>query len=276
MKRSSVYVAVAAGLVGAALAEAPAAAQSVEGRYRVTIAGLNVGTATVSGQITDSRYQLTVNAQLSGLAGAVTNGRGAAQSSGIVQGPRVLSNGYALSASNGEVSRTIQIGMATGNVGQYAVVPPFEPRPDRVPVTEAHRRGVQDPVSALIMPMVGGRDPWGAQQCNRMIPVFDGVQRFDVALSFGEVRMLDGKRGGYAGPVLVCNARYTPRAGHRPIPATDFMRNNREMSVWLVPVDGAAALVPYRISVKTMIGTAVIEAESLRGIASEVTASIRR
>jgi len=35
---------------------------------------------------------------------------------------------------------------------------------------------------------------------------------------------------------------------------------NRDMDVWLAPVNGGKLLVPYRISVKTMIGTTIIEA----------------
>ncbi|HEY0354042.1 MAG TPA: DUF3108 domain-containing protein, partial [Enterovirga sp.] len=62
-----------------------------------------------------------------------------------------------------------------------------------------------------------------------------------------------------------CNARYIPIAGHRAErPAVKFMTENRDMSVWLAPVEGARVLVPLRISVRTMIGTTVIEAESWR------------
>jgi hypothetical protein len=32
------------------------------------------------------------------------------------------------------------------------------------------------------------------------------------------------------------------------------------VQVWLAPVEGAEALAPFRISVKTMIGTLIVEA----------------
>ena len=61
--------------------------------------------------------------------------------------------------------------------------------------------------------------------------------------------------------MLVCNVRYVPIAGHRlHRPATKFMQENRDMSVWLAPVEGARVLVPFRISIRTMIGTSVVEA----------------
>ena len=48
-----------------------------------------------------------------------------------------------------------------------------------------------------------------------MLPIFDGYQRFDLALSFK--RMDEAKvEHGYQGPVVVCSVAYRPIAGHRP------------------------------------------------------------
>jgi Protein of unknown function (DUF3108) len=146
-----------------------------------------------------------------------------------------------------------------------------------MPVLEHHRRNVTDPLSALMMPVAGnGDDILSPEACNRTIPVFDGVQRFDVQLSHAETRVINEPRKGYVGHAVVCNARYTPIAGHRPIPATNYMAANREMSVWLVPVNGSRALVPWRIQVKSQFGQVVIEAQSLSGLQMDATASIKR
>ena len=89
-----------------------------------------------------------------------------------------------------------------------------------------------------MMPVQGRADPMDPANCNRTLPIFDGATRFDVVLSYGETRSV--AKPGYSGPVLVCNARYTPIAGHRPDrPGVKFMEDNREMSVWLAPVEGA-------------------------------------
>ena len=37
------------------------------------------------------------------------------------------------------------------------------------------------------------------------------------------------------------------------------MTDNKEMEVWLAPVEGTRFVVPYRISVLSMLGTTVIE-----------------
>ena len=91
------------------------------------------------------------------------------------------------------------------------------------------------------------------------MPIFDGAARFNVVLSYEETKQIE--KPGYSGPVLVCNARYVPIAGHRALrPSTKFMQENRDMPVWLAPVDGADLLVPLRISVQTMVGMSVVEA----------------
>jgi Protein of unknown function (DUF3108) len=248
----------------------------LEGRYQITIAGLNIGTAQFTGSASAQSYQATLNAQLTGLAGALTSGRGAIRVSGSFQGDRPVSNGYALSANNSQISRTIQIAMSGGNIRQVVIDPPFEPKPDRVPVLEHHRQGVVDPVSALLMPVAAGADMLASQNCNRTIPVFDGVQRFNIVLSHAETKILNEPQKGYVGHALICQARYVPVAGHRPLPATAYMTQNKDMRVWLVPVAGSQALVPYRIEVQTQLGKLNIEALSMSGLVQDATSSIRR
>ena len=248
----------------------------VEARYHIAVSGLHIGTAAISGQISVQSYRATLNAQLIGLAGALTSGRGAVNVSGSFQGDRPLSSGYALSANNSSVNRTIQIGMAGGNVSQVNIEPPFEDRPDRVPVLEHHRRNVSDPVSALIMPVAGQGEVMEPASCNRTLQVFDGVQRFNVQLSPAGTKEINEPRKGYVGHALVCAARYIPVAGHRPIASTTYMTDNKDMSVWLVPVAGSRALIPWRVQVRTQLGNMVIEAQSISGLTQDATASIKR
>jgi hypothetical protein len=139
------------------------------------------------------------------------------------------------------------------------VTPPLIDMGDRVPVTPANKRGIVDPASALMMPAVSRGELTDQANCNRTIPIFDGATRFNVVLSYGETRNVE--KPGYSGPVLVCNARYQAIAGHRPDrPGVKFMEDNRDMSVWLAPVEGTRVLLPVRIAVRTTLGTNIIEA----------------
>lgn len=240
-----------------------ARAADIGAQYGITLAGLQIGKASLSAAISGSSYTLNVSSALTGLAGAVSGGRGAATAKGNVAGRNVLTNGFSFSASNGKAQRTIQIAAASGSVRNVVIEPPFEPGAagDRIPLRDSHKIGVLDPVSALIMPSRSA-DALDKANCERRIPVFDGAQRFDVVLSYAGTRQVKSDNG-YTGTVLVCQARYVPVAGHRPDRrVTKFMEANRHMDAWLAPVNGGKLLVPYRISVKTMIGTTVIEATS--------------
>jgi hypothetical protein len=49
------------------------------------------------------------------------------------------------------------------------------------------------------------------------------------------------------------------------------MEQNRDMGAWLIPVANTNVYAPYRISVRTMIGTTVLEATKLN-VAGTLTA----
>lgn len=241
-----------------AMIAAPAAAETLSASYGIYLAGIPIGKADIGASISGDRYKVDVSARMTGLVGAVTQGSGEATATGAIGQRAPTSAGYALRARSSDGARTIRVAMAQGNVRAAEMNPPLDERPDRVPVTAAHKRGVLDPVSALIMPAPqgahGALDPSG---CNRTLPIFDGATRFDVILSYKTTRMIHSR--AYSGPVLVCAARYVAQAGHRPRAAVKYMEANRDMETWLAPI-GPKLLIPFRIAVGTAIGQTVIEA----------------
>lgn len=255
----------AAGCLAVVAAAPVAQAQSGEGFsgvYNVSLIGLSLGTATVSGQVGPSEYKIEAYANLTGLASAVSGAKGSAVSSGVIQNGQVAPGAYATTSANSKETRTVRIGMTAGNVRAVDIQPPFENLEGRVPVMEAHKRGIVDPLSALIMPVKGDVSN-GADVCRRSIPVYDGYTRFNVDLAYVGTRQVNVP--GYSGAVIVCNARYKPISGHRPNrPATKFMADNRDMEVWLAPLGEAKVVVPFRISVRTMVGMTVIEARKFQ------------
>lgn len=249
----------AVGVLVASLCAAQAG--TIEAQYTITLAGLTIGKANLSGALEDKGFALTMNAAFTGLVGAVARGQGAASARGGVLQGNALSDGFSITISSGEKSRVLQISASGGSIRAVAIEPPFEPQPNenRIPVKDQHKIGVVDPLGALVMPSRAA-DPMDKANCNRKLQVFDGTQRFDVVLSYVGTQQVKSDEG-YSGPVLVCAARYVPIAGHRPDrKVLKFMAENRAMDTWLAPVNGGSVLVPYRISVRTMIGTSVIEA----------------
>lgn len=251
--------ALSAALVLPVLAEAA----SVKVDYLITLEGLSLGNAALEGSFDDSRYDMRLNGQLTGLIGAFSgSARGGAAARGTVAGTRLVSSGFSASAKAGLGERTVQVGVANGNVTQVEINPPFEERPERVPLTEASLKGIIDPLSGMVGLAANPARFNEPANCNRTAPVFDGTQRFNVVTSYSDTRVVR-RPGGYTGPVLVCHVRYVPIAGHRTDrESVKFMADNRDMSVWLAPVEGTRMLVPVRIAIRTMIGMSIVEAQT--------------
>ena len=227
--------------------------------YSVSLLGLPIGTAGATGEIRRTGYRIEAKAKLTGLAWLASNSRGAANGSGAIVDGRVVPEAYAVTAANSQVTRTMRMSLADSAVTGVDISPPFEDKPDRIPLSDKDKRGIVDPVGAFVIPAPAKGPLIGPASCDRTIAVFDGYTRFDVDLTYVGQREVSAK--GYDGPVAVCAARYVPIAGHRrDRPATKFMADNKDLEVWLAPIDGARVLLPFRVSVRTMIGTTVIEA----------------
>lgn len=259
-------LAVSAGMAGVARAD------TVKARYAISLIGLPFGNATVTGSLEPAHYRIDLSTKLTGLASVLSSAKGAATATGALPNNHVSPATYATSSANSDMTRTTRMSMANGDVDQAEITPPWGPFPDRVPVTDADRHGIVDPMSALIMPVPATADPVGPAACNRTIPVFDGAARFNVTLSYVGSRKV--KTAGYDGPVAVCSARYVPISGHRANrPGTKFMAENKQIEAWLAPVGQSHLVVPYRISLMTMIGTVVVEATQFEVTADDRTAT---
>jgi hypothetical protein len=241
------------------LGPAAANSQSLKVDYAISLAGIPLGYADLATTLEGSKYKMQVGARLTGLAGMLTGGRGAATAAGAIAGTQPVPATFAVTSRSTSDQRTVRMGLAGGGVSAVEITPPLDEKLDRVPLKESHKRGVLDPVSALLMPAASRGSVTDPGNCNRTLPVFDGAARFDVVLSYEQTAQIE--KPGYSGPVLVCTARYVPIAGHRALrPSTQFMEDNRDMRVWLAPLEGSRLLVPLRIAVQTMVGMSVIEA----------------
>jgi hypothetical protein len=253
-----------AALVCAICATATAArAETLKAQYSMSLLGISIGHASVSGFVEGQKYRIEMSMRTSGLASLVNDTKGAASASGAFtrNGPTPAT--YANTTSNQWETRTVRMALSGNSVRSVDVQPIPWDLAIRVPVTESNKTHVLDPVSALIMAVPPGESLTGPAACNRNIPVYDGVARFDVALSYVETREVETR--GYSGPVSVCAARYRPIAGHRPDSAsTKFMAENGDINVWLAPLPGARVVVPYRIALRTSAGALTIEAAEFR------------
>ena len=250
-------------LASLALCASPAASETLKARYALSLMGFPIGSAIASGVVDPQNYRIDISMKTTGLANLVNDAKGAASASGgfVAGGPSPAS--YANTTSNKDETRTVRMSLAGNAVRAVDVRPAPWDADARVPVAESAKRHIVDPVSALIMRVPPGEELMGPAACNRTISVFDGVTRFDVRLVYAGAETAETK--GYAGPVTVCSARYTPIAGHRPDSAsTRYLASNEDMNVWLAPLPDAHVVVPIHIAIGTAAGTLVIDASEFQ------------
>lgn len=241
----------------------PARAQGkLEARYSATVGGIEVGKGAWVIDIAEDQFTAAASGRTSGLMQVFAGGSGSTASRGTINpAGRLSASAYAANVASGGKTDEVRMVLASGNVKDVTAHPPLEPNPDRVPVTDAHRRGILDPMTASLVSVAGSGDPLTAEACRRTLAIFDGRQRLDLELSFKRTDTVKAEKG-YQGAVVVCSVHFNPIAGHRPSRASvKYLIEQRDIEMWLAPIAGTRVLVPFRLSVPTPIGLAVLEAK---------------
>ena len=159
-----------------------------------------------------------------------------------------------------------------GSVKELAATPLASS--DRVPVTEANRQAIVDPLTALLFSATAAGEGLSPEVCRHTLPIFDGHQRYDLKLAFKRMDKVTAAEKGYAGPVVVCSVHYEPIAGHRASTRlVKYLSEGREMELALAPVGGTRLLAPFRMSVESMLANLVIEANRFEATAHPLGAS---
>lgn len=265
---SCVLAVVAFGLIGVAFAEG-----RLEAHYSATLAGIPIGSGSWTIEAAETQYTATVNGSTSGLLRAFTGGQGNATSRSTLNGGKVVSSIYAATITTRKHTDSIRITISNGNVKDFRIDPPQDADPERVPITDAHQHNVLDPMTASMVRMSGNGDILSPEACERTLAVFDGRLRYDLQFAFKRMDNVKAKKG-YAGPVVVCAAYFSPIAGFVPSrSAIKYLSKQREMEIWLAPIAGTRVLVPYRAQSPTPVGQAVLEASEFISVPLPARAS---
>jgi hypothetical protein len=231
-------------------------------KYGAALTGIPVGRGEFILDINSDGYAVAGSAQVAGLAKLVSRGKGSTTSRGTFVDGKVSPVSYSTSSESDKKSEQIRMSLENNTVKEYSVLPPQDPSPDRIPVTEENRTGIVDPMSAAIISVPGTGDMLAKENCNRTVAIFDGKQRYDLVFHYESTEQVKDVKG-YSGPMLVCRVDYKAVAGHRPDRIqVKFMEANKSIYVGLAPVAGTRVLFPMRVSFMTMIGIVVVEAES--------------
>ena len=130
-----------------------------------------------------------------GLMHAFTGGEGTSAARGTLQAGRPVSSIYAATITTSKKTDEVRLTITNGNVKDFKVDPPQDNDPERVPITEAHQRGVLDPMTASLLRTPGTGDPLSPEACQQTLAVFDGRLRYDLQLAFKRMDKVKADKG---------------------------------------------------------------------------------
>lgn len=255
----------AAGL--SVLAPLPAAAQGrLEAHYEASLAGIAVGRGTWGIEIGDDYYSASAQGATAGLLKAFSGGTGTGSAQGRLVNGTMVPMAYTATIAS-KKSETIKINLANGGVKDFTIEPEPPVDADRVVVTEAHKKNVIDPMTSSLVRVPGNGELLGPEACRGGSSVFDGRLRYDLKLDYKRMETVKAEKG-YHGPAVVCAVYFTPIAGYIPDrPVIKYLATERRMEIVLVPIAGTRVLVPFRLSIPTPFGPAVLEATQFNTVA---------
>jgi hypothetical protein len=241
-------------------AQGPSSGGKLEAKYEASLAGIPVGKGAWAIDISDDQYSAAASGGTAGLLKAFAGGSGSGQSTGRVVAGTLVPSNYTATTTSSKKSETIRMLITPGYIKDYSIEPEPPVDPERIPVTDAHRRNVIDPMTGSLMRVPGTGELMAPDSCRTGTSIFDGRMRYDLKLDYKRMESVKAEKG-YHGPAIVCAIYFTPIAGYVPDRAAiKYLAAQRNMEVWLVPIAGTRVLVPYRMTVPTPLGTAMLEA----------------
>ena len=239
----------------------------LDAEYTVTLAGIPIGRGNWVIEISEEQFTATASGGTFGIMRVISPGRGNSAAQGLVSAGQLVPMTYAATISNEKRIDDVRMVFSGGAIKDLSVEPPLSPSADRIPVTDADRRNVLDPMTAVLDPVSGGGDPVSPQACHAKTSVFDGRMRYDLRAEFKRMELVKAEKG-YHGPAVVCAVYFVPISGYSPDRyAIKYLAALRDAEVWLAPILGTRILVPYRFSLPTPVGTGVLQATQFVSVA---------
>jgi hypothetical protein len=258
-------------LVFVLLAVLSARAQGkLKAHYTISMTGVTIGEIVWLVDIGDTLYATSANGNASGVLSVLVNGEGSVAAQGNIAADRLNPSSYTSTITDDDGTIKLQLTFADGGATEQ-ITPQPPVRADRVAVTDADRRGIADPLSAVLNPTKFGGGVLASSDCNRTLKIFDGRRRYNLALSYNRMDKVAIERG-YSGPILVCGVVLQPIAGYRADSMmVKYVAGRRDMELWFAPIAGTSIMAPVRVLMPTLIGTLKIQADQFEAAASAPT-----
>jgi hypothetical protein len=211
-------------------------------RYVLSLAAITIGGGDWKVEIGKDRYIAKSDGELLGIWRVILGSNIAAVTHGSISQGRLIPANYVANFAWDDEIEDVKMQFRNGAVSELEVKPTIPSGGDRIPIMPARLQGVIDPLTAGLIQMPGTRDLLAPAVCQRTLPIFDGSQRYDLALSFKRMENISTEKG-YQGPVVVCAMAYQPVAGYSPSSfRVKYLKKNRDMEMWFAPVAGARLL----------------------------------
>jgi len=248
----------ALALMTATLGDHAHAEGKLDASYTISFARIRVGDIAATGVFGESEYAISARGRAGGIMKILVDGEASFATHGIIKdGYPVPTTFTSKIVSDAETSDVTMV-LDEGSVKELAVAVP--PKSDRVPVTQANRQGIVDPLTAMLFSAAAAGEGLSQDVCRHTLPIFDGQQRYDLKLAFKRMDKATAEKG-YAGTVVVCSLRYEPIAGHSASNTlVKYVSEGREMEIALAPIAGTRWLAPFRLSIGSTLANLVIEA----------------
>jgi Protein of unknown function (DUF3108) len=237
-----------------------AAAQTkLDAAYNASLLGIPIGHISWTIELRDNRFDSSAAGGITGLLRIFASGEGDVTAHGTLSAGKPAPANFALKLVAGKWSDDVRI-VFSGNKAREYVPPPPNLSKNLVPLTDANRIGVLDPMTALLVHVPGTGPAAVPEACERTVAVFDGHTRYNLRLAFKRLETVKTDQG-YEGRVVVCSAKFFPVAGYNPKHfLVTYLASQRDIEIWLAPIADSRLLVPYRVSMPTPMGLGILQA----------------
>jgi hypothetical protein len=227
-------------------------------KYKISFIGFDLARANLITKFEHGYYAARIGYRTTGIVKVFATATGDISATGAIDANHVMPAEFNQATKENSKDSKVVMTLSQGSVVSNEAEPEAPADPNRIQVKDEHRRNVFDPLSSMLIPLGKGKDALQTA-CNRTIPVFDGWTRFNIAMTFKELKTLD--KGPFKGDVAVCSVRWVPVAGHIPTRAgTKFMMDNKDISVTLAPIGDTGYVAPLHIGLQTLHGHVDVDA----------------
>jgi hypothetical protein len=258
LSRSTLTAAVLAAGAGLSPGGQAVAQERYASDYSFTYLGFPVArarfTTTIDGQ---GRAAIDGTVSSAGIARLFDRTEGTTSARAAAAGDGLRPSRFDVDYRSGSKAQRVAIRFS-GDRASSELEPPMRARRDDwIPVTEAHLRGVADPLTATLI-----RADSAETVCGRTISVFDGWMRSDLTLEPAGT----GRLEGFEGTTATCRGRFEPisgyRSGSRDIA---YMRDRADIRITFAQLGTSGYYVPVDAAIGSRAGTIRVRATKFGG-----------